>query len=153
MRIGKRTMKRWRSELRVKNRDLPTLHFGLFHGLRFSKRPLTTSELRHALAGASTLNLRNLRHIDLITTVCWLVTVDEESDIICLVHYTTQEYFDQTWAGFLMARRILQRHVLPTYHLVLLRLGTVTRMKTLRQDYSRIFCMIMLGSPCRRIFN
>ena len=35
----------------------------------------------------------------MITSVCaGLVTVDEESDIIRLVHYTTQEYFDQTWA-------------------------------------------------------
>ena len=70
--------------------------------ITFSKRPLTTSELQHALAvtdGASTLDLRNLTHIDLITSVCaGLVTVDEESDIIRLVHYTTQEYFDQTWA-------------------------------------------------------
>ena len=70
--------------------------------MTFSKRPLTTSELRHALAvtdGASTLNLRNLTHLDLITSVCaGLVTVDDESDIIRLVHYTAQEYFDQTWA-------------------------------------------------------
>ena len=82
--------------------------------IMFSKRPLTTSELRHALAGASTLNLRNLRHIDLITTVCWLVTVDEESDIICLVHYTTQEYFDQTWAGFLICVTYLSFSVFET---------------------------------------
>ena len=70
--------------------------------ITFSTRPLTTSELQHALAvtdGASTLDLRNLRPIGLITSVCaGLVTVDEESDIIRLVHYTTQEYFDQTWA-------------------------------------------------------
>ena len=70
--------------------------------ITFSKRPLKTSELQHALAvtdGASTLDLRNLTHLDLITSVCaGLVTVDEQSDIIRLVHYTTQEYFDQTWA-------------------------------------------------------
>src|ERR1700684_3586984 len=70
--------------------------------ITFSKTPLTTSALQHALAvtdGASTLNLRNLTPINLITSVCaGLVTVDEESDIIRLVHYTTQEYFDQTWA-------------------------------------------------------
>jgi ankyrin repeat protein len=69
--------------------------------ITFSKRPLKTSELQHALAvtdGASTLDQRNLTHIDLITSVCaGLVTIDEESNIIRLVHYTTQEYFDQTW--------------------------------------------------------
>jgi hypothetical protein len=28
--------------------------------------------------------------------MCWVSTVDEESGIIQLVHYTTQEYFDRT---------------------------------------------------------
>jgi hypothetical protein len=43
----------------------------------FSKRPFTASELRHAPAvtdGASTFNLRNLTHINFITSVscmCW----------------------------------------------------------------------------------
>jgi Ankyrin repeats (3 copies) len=68
--------------------------------ITFSKRPLSTSELQHALAvteGTSTLDLRNLRQIGLIISVCaGLVTVDMESDIIRLVHYTTQEYFEQT---------------------------------------------------------
>src|SRR6202046_2175389 len=91
-------------ERRVKGqkRKFADLALRTLSWVTFSKRPLTTSELRHALAvtdGASTLNLRNLTHIDLITSVCaGLVIVDEESDIIRLVHYTTQEYFDQTWA-------------------------------------------------------
>ncbi|KAN0079520.1 hypothetical protein V8E54_004734 [Elaphomyces granulatus] len=70
--------------------------------ITFSKRLLTTSELQHALAvtdGSSTFDRRNLTHINLITSVCaGLVIVDEGDDIIRLVHYTTQEYFDQTWA-------------------------------------------------------
>ena len=63
MRIVKRTMKLWRSELRVKNRDLSDLALRTLSWITFSKRPLTTSELQHALAvtdGASTLDLRNL---------------------------------------------------------------------------------------------
>src|SRR4029077_1436175 len=68
--------------------------------ITFSKRPLSTSELQHALAvteGASTLDSRNLRQIGLIISVCTgLVTVDTESDIIRFVHFTTQEYFEQT---------------------------------------------------------
>ena len=65
-----------------------------------AKRPLTTFELRHALAvevGETKLNEHNLPEIEDMVSVCaGLVTVDEESDIIRLVHYTTQEYLEQT---------------------------------------------------------
>ncbi|KAI0856303.1 ankyrin repeat-containing domain protein [Xylaria cubensis] len=63
-----------------------------------AKRPLTKLELQHALAinvGDTELDKDNLREVDLMTSVCaGLVTVDEISGIIRLVHYTTQEYFD-----------------------------------------------------------
>ena len=65
-----------------------------------SRRPLATLELRSALAvttGASAFDQYNLTEIELIVSVCaGLVTVDEKSDIIRLVHYTTQEYFERT---------------------------------------------------------
>lgn len=65
-----------------------------------AKRPLTTSELQHALAvelGKSSLDEDNLPEIEGMVSVCaGLVTVDEESEIIRLVHYTTQEYFERT---------------------------------------------------------
>src|SRR5277367_3953063 len=65
-----------------------------------ANRPLTTSELRHALGveiGESELDEENLPEVENIVSVCaGLVTVDEESDIIRLVHYTTQEYFERT---------------------------------------------------------
>jgi Ankyrin repeats (3 copies)/Ankyrin repeats (many copies) len=65
-----------------------------------SKRPLAPLELRHALAtteGASALNERNLTETGLMVSVCaGLVTIDKESDIIRLVHYTTQKYFERT---------------------------------------------------------
>ena len=65
-----------------------------------AKRPLTTLELRHALtveAGDSELGEDNLQEIEEIVLMCaGLVTVDEESNIIRLVHYTTQAYFEQT---------------------------------------------------------
>jgi hypothetical protein len=64
-----------------------------------AKRPLTTSELQHALAvevDASELDEDNLSQIEDMVSVCaGLVTVDEESGIIRLVHYTTQEYFER----------------------------------------------------------
>ena len=68
--------------------------------ITYAKRPLTTSELRHALAvevGEPQLDEENLPEIQDVVSVCaGLVTVDEESDIIRLVHYTTQEYFERT---------------------------------------------------------
>ena len=66
-----------------------------------AKRPLTTSELQHALAveiGESELDDENLPELEHVVSVCaGLVTVDEESGIIRLVHHTTQEYFERTW--------------------------------------------------------
>ena len=65
-----------------------------------AKRPLTTIELLHALAvvvGASAIDKENLPQIEDILSVCGgLVRVDKESGTIRLVHYTTQEYFNQT---------------------------------------------------------
>ncbi|RKK23692.1 hypothetical protein BFJ66_g17403 [Fusarium oxysporum f. sp. cepae] len=64
-----------------------------------AKRPLTTVELRHALAvevGTSKLDEDALPEIEDIVLVCvGLVTIDEQSGIIRLVHYTTQQYFDR----------------------------------------------------------
>ncbi|TVY86815.1 Ankyrin repeat,PH and SEC7 domain containing protein [Lachnellula willkommii] len=63
-------------------------------------RPLTTLELLHALAieiGESELDKTNIPELEDIVSVCaGLVIVDEESNIIRLVHYTTQEYFERT---------------------------------------------------------
>ena len=65
-----------------------------------AKRPLTTVELRYALAvevGDPELDKENvLEPEDMVSVCAGLVTVDEESDIIRLVHYTTQEYFKRT---------------------------------------------------------
>jgi hypothetical protein len=65
-----------------------------------AKRPLTTLELQHALAveiGEPELDNENLPEIEDMLSVCaGLVIVDEESNIIRLVHYTTQEFFERT---------------------------------------------------------
>ncbi|KAL2008399.1 hypothetical protein VTN00DRAFT_8381, partial [Thermoascus crustaceus] len=69
-----------------------------------AQRPLTTTELQHALAveiGLSELDEDNLPEIEDMTSVCaGLVTVDDKSNIIRLVHYTTQEYFERTLAAW-----------------------------------------------------
>src|SRR5437588_6524230 len=66
----------------------------------FTMRPLTTTELKHALAvetGEREIDEDNLPEIEDMVSVCaGLATVDEESGTIRLVHYTTQEYFERT---------------------------------------------------------
>ncbi|KAK2753386.1 hypothetical protein FQN55_003515 [Onygenales sp. PD_40] len=65
-----------------------------------ARRPLSAKELQHALAveiGEVELDEENVSEIEDILSACGgLVTVDEETGIIRLVHYTTQEYFEQT---------------------------------------------------------
>jgi ankyrin repeat protein len=67
--------------------------------ITFAKRPLTTAELCCALAvepGEAELDPENKPDVDDIVSVCaGLVVVDQESAIIRLVHYTTQEYFER----------------------------------------------------------
>ncbi|KAF3074188.1 Ankyrin-3 [Trichoderma lentiforme] len=68
--------------------------------LFLAKRPMRVAELQHALAvkpNESDFDRRNMSDIETMTSVCaGLVTIDDESNIIRLVHYTTQEYFQQT---------------------------------------------------------
>lgn len=65
--------------------------------ITFAQRPLTTTEVQHALAvevGETQLDEENIPQLEDMVSVCaGLVTVDEQSSIIRLVHYTTQEYF------------------------------------------------------------
>jgi hypothetical protein len=65
-----------------------------------AKRHLTALELQHALAvevGNSELDEENLPEIEDMISVCaGLVTIDNESNVIRLIHYTAQEYFERT---------------------------------------------------------
>jgi Ankyrin repeats (3 copies)/Ankyrin repeat len=69
-----------------------------------AKRPLSGPEIRHALGvrtGMSELDDDFLPELEDLVSVCaGLVTVDEESNIVRLVHYTTQEYFGRTWTSW-----------------------------------------------------
>ncbi|KFX94529.1 hypothetical protein V490_04313 [Pseudogymnoascus sp. VKM F-3557] len=80
--------------------DQKDLAWQVLSWITCAKRPLTMSELQHALAielGETSLDEDNLPQIEDMVSVCaGLVTVDEESEIIRLVHYTTQEYFERT---------------------------------------------------------
>ncbi|KAK5056146.1 hypothetical protein LTR84_012699 [Exophiala bonariae] len=80
--------------------DLSVLAMQALSWITFAKRPLTTTELRHALGveiGKAKFDERNLSDIeDIQSASAGLVTIDDESSIIRLVHYTTQQYLEQT---------------------------------------------------------
>jgi hypothetical protein len=65
-----------------------------------AKRALYTAEVQHALAvkvGMAELDEDFLPEVETLGSVCaGLVTIDKKSDVIRLVHYTTQEYFERT---------------------------------------------------------
>jgi ankyrin repeat protein len=75
-----------------------TLAKSVLSWISYAQRPLTTKELCHALAveiGDEDFDSENVTDVEDILSVCaGLVTVDEESQIIRLVHYTTQEYLE-----------------------------------------------------------
>ncbi|KAJ3578793.1 hypothetical protein NPX13_g1780 [Xylaria arbuscula] len=64
--------------------------------ITFAKRPLNSEELRHALGvelDSREFDVDNLPDLeDMVSYCCGLVAIDEESQIVRLVHYTTQEY-------------------------------------------------------------
>jgi ankyrin repeat protein len=66
----------------------------------YAKRPLSTAELQHALAvrpGMAELDEDFLPEVEVLGSICvGLVTIDEQSHAIRLVHHTTQEYFERT---------------------------------------------------------
>lgn len=82
------------------------LHLGenVLRWLTFAFRLLTVDELLHALTvrpGDGTLDSKRLEQPEIILKCCiGLVVVDERSNVIRLVHYTTQEYFDSNQSRF-----------------------------------------------------
>ncbi|OQE42234.1 hypothetical protein PENCOP_c004G00355 [Penicillium coprophilum] len=69
-----------------------------------AKRPLTTVELQTALAveiNESDFDEDNLPDlIDMVSVCAGLVTIDEQSDVVRLVHYTTQEFFQRNQSSW-----------------------------------------------------
>ena len=65
--------------------------------ITFAKRPLSPLELLHALAmeiNQPYFDIENLSDLDYMVSLCvGLVTIDQESNVVRLMHYTTQEYF------------------------------------------------------------
>lgn len=65
-----------------------------------ARRPLSIFELQHALGvevGENEFDEENVPQVeDIVSTAVGLVTIDEKSKIIRLVHYTAQEFFERT---------------------------------------------------------
>jgi Ankyrin repeats (3 copies)/Tetratricopeptide repeat/Ankyrin repeats (many copies) len=65
--------------------------------ITYSLRPLTVTELQHAIAvelNDNAIDEEALLDETLMVSVCaGLVAIDQESNVIRLVHYTTEEYF------------------------------------------------------------
>jgi hypothetical protein len=75
--------------------------------LLYARRPLKTLELLHALAvepGDKEIDDDNILEAAQLLTICaGLVTIDEKSDNVRFIHFTTQEYLQrnqETWLPF-----------------------------------------------------
>jgi hypothetical protein len=86
------------------DRQLPEDYLLARHTLSwitYIQRLLITRELCQVLAiepGNKALNNNNIYNIEDVISVCTeLVIVEEESNVIYIVHYTTQEFFEQVY--------------------------------------------------------
>ncbi|KAI0907996.1 hypothetical protein F4823DRAFT_625894 [Ustulina deusta] len=74
------------------------------------KATFSTLELQHALAvqkNTTALDTDFCPPAELILSPCaGLVTINEETNIIRLVHYTTREYFERTWTSWFPSAQV-----------------------------------------------
>ncbi|KFY78857.1 hypothetical protein V498_09042, partial [Pseudogymnoascus sp. VKM F-4517 (FW-2822)] len=82
------------------NEDDAQLGKKVLSWISHAKRPLTVPEMQHAVKIESTttrIEKFDLISQDILVSVCaGIATVDKESNIIRLVHYSAQEYFQNT---------------------------------------------------------
>ena len=71
--------------------------------ITFSKELLPAAALQHALSvqgNGGDINFDNVMDLTKLVAVCGgLITFDQESDVIRLVHYTTQRYLERVFSG------------------------------------------------------
>ncbi|KAF9889739.1 hypothetical protein FE257_007045 [Aspergillus nanangensis] len=86
--------------INVQATELQELAKHVLSWITCARRPLTSLELQHALAvelDEPELDTENIPDIDdMVSVRAGLVVIDEKSDVIRLVHYTMQEYFERT---------------------------------------------------------
>ena len=102
--------------MRIKSQNVDDAQVAkrVIYWIFYAVRPLTIAELQHALAvepedtyfDEDNITDENL----LISVCCGIVTVQQESSTVGLVHYTTQEYLEYRWMElFPEARREILR--------------------------------------------
>ena len=126
--------------------DGKNLALKVLYWITCARRSLVTAELQHALAvevGESELATKQPDIEDMVSVCAGLVTVDEESNIIRLVHYTTQEYFERTQKHWFPMQKRYHNDLRYLSLIHTFEAGFVQRMKSLRRDYSRIHFMTM----------
>ena len=83
----------------LQDQDPRQLAYRILYWISYTLRPLTVNELRHALGvepEESEFDEENLiEEGDLIAVCAGLVTTEQETQIVRLVHYTTQDYFEK----------------------------------------------------------
>ena len=88
------------SRIRNQSPHSSNLAIKLLSWLVFAIRPLSIEELQHALAiepESTEFDKDNISNIEDLVLVCkGLVSVDRESEVIRLSHYTAKEYFEKT---------------------------------------------------------
>lgn len=86
--------------IRSQDDDDVTLATRVLSWISFADRPLKLTEMQHAIAAMDLdfeeeyLDQEGLPEVDILLAVCaGIVTVEKESTVIRLVHYTAEEYF------------------------------------------------------------
>ena len=86
---------------RINCQSVPSreLAWRILEWIIYSKSPLSTAELQHALAtreSMANMDMDFLPSAKVLQSVCaGLVTIDKESDVVRLDHYTIQEFFQE----------------------------------------------------------
>ena len=92
--------------------DFRTLAYRILLWLSRARRPLSRQELSQAVAveiGDVCLDEDNIPEEEIMTRVCMgLVVVDSDTSIICLVHFSMQEYLQTYFESSSEARLILE---------------------------------------------
>jgi len=85
---------------RIQDSQLKDMGLKVLSWITCTERPLNQKELQHALAveeGEPDIDLENITRVeDMITACAGLVSVDQKTGFVRLIHYTTQEYLKET---------------------------------------------------------
>ncbi len=94
-----RTYNEAMERIRSQNKEDVDLAHRVLSWISFALRPLTVTEMRHAVSvqpDQTSIDEDDLIDEEILVSVCaGLVVIDQESEVIRLIHYTTQDYFDR----------------------------------------------------------